>query len=358
VVVDNASADDSVAWTRQHYPEVRIVEAGGNVGFAAANNLGIAASRGDHVALLNTDAIPDPEWLVKAAGAMADPAVASAASCMVFADRPEVVNSAGICVDRAGIAWDRLGGTAVGDPEVGRPAEVFGASAGAALYRRSALDDVAEPAGGGTAAARGRGADATAPGRAARARDTAVSGPGTGADHGSAPPSVFDPAFFMYMEDVDLAWRLRLRGWRSVYVPEARVRHVGSGTSGEGSAFKNRLLARNKVWTIAKCYPGGALAVRFPLILLYDLASAPYRILAQGQTAAFRGRVDAIGGLPRVLAQRRRIQMRRTASSGEVLGAMEPWAAPWAVLRRYRHLRPSPGARDPSGPARPGAGRG
>ena len=60
----------------------------------------------------------------------------------------------------------------------------------------------------------------------------------------------FDPAFFMYLEDADLAWRLRLRGWETIVAPQAAVRHIYSGTAGFGSARKAYYLARNRWWCI------------------------------------------------------------------------------------------------------------
>lgn len=119
-----------------------------------------------------------------------------------------MLNSTGIAVDPTGIAWDRLGGApaAAGDTA----ARVFGASAGAALYRRSALEAVAE-----------QGPD----GR----------------------PSYFDEDFFMYLEDVDLAWRLRLAGWESVYAPDARVLHHQSASSGKVRP------SRTDCWGATRC---------------------------------------------------------------------------------------------------------
>ena len=80
------------------------------------------------------------------------------------------------------------------------------------------------------------------------------------------------------------------------------------------------------------------MAAWWPLILAYDLASAPYRWIFQGQTAALRGRIDALADLGPVLIQRRAIQARRTAAWSEIAATLAPLDPPWAVLRRYRHL--------------------
>jgi len=303
-VVDNGSRDGSSAWLAREWPGVALLDLGSNVGFAEANNRAIQATSAPWVALLNNDAEPSPDWLsaLLEIGA-ADPRVGSVASRMVFRDRPDVVNSAGIALDPTGIAWDRLGGQGARSRAALTRTEVFGASAGAALFRRSALRDVAES---------GR---------------------------------VFDRRYFMYFEDVDLAWRLRLRGWRSFYEPDAHVLHAASATAGEGSAFKNRLLARNKVWTLIKNYPARGLATRWPAVLAYDLASVPYRLLLHGQAAALLGRIDALRDPLPALRQRAAIQAGRRVPWSVLLEAMEPLESPWAVARRYRHLGTGAGAR-------------
>ncbi|MGH2354318.1 MAG: glycosyltransferase family 2 protein, partial [Chloroflexota bacterium] len=190
LVVDNASTDGS----RAHLADlaardgrVRVLLNDHNEGFAAPNNRAFRDARGTFVATLNNDTLPEPGWLAALLRvAQADERVGSVASRMVFDHAPETINSAGISIDRAGIAWDRLVGRPVAESET-QPVEVFGASAGAALYRRSMLEEL-----GG-----------------------------------------FDARFFIYLEDVDLAWRARLAGWRAVYAPDAVVRHAHSASAKE-----------------------------------------------------------------------------------------------------------------------------
>jgi cellulose synthase/poly-beta-1,6-N-acetylglucosamine synthase-like glycosyltransferase len=267
---------------------------------------------------------------------------------MVFAYRGSLVNSGGIAFVAAGFSCYRFGGRPHDDPEVLAPAAVFGASAGAALYRRAALMDVAEPEPGPAVGDAPR-VFGPAVGDDARSFDRAVGDGPRSLDRAVRDgPRVFDPAFFMYLEDVDLAWRLQWRGWRCAYAPGATVSHIGSATSGEGSAFKNWHLGRNKIWLLAKNYPTVPLARRFPLLLLYDLASAPYRLLAEGETAALRGRLAAWLRMGAVLRQRRRILERRVVEWDAIEPLIEPFASPRRVLARYRHLQRSSG-----GPPRP-----
>lgn len=306
ILVDNGSTDGSVAFVRDRFPSVDVIEAGENLGFAKANNVGIRDTDTPLVATLNNDTWVEPDWLEELVRTMeSDPQIGTCASKMLFAHQPEVINSAGVNVDPVGIAWDRLGGV----PEthdVDEPMDVFAACAGAALYRRKMLDDV----------------------------------------------GLFDEDYFIYLEDVDLSWRSQLMGWRTVYVPQARVYHVHSGTTREASPFKNFHLARNKVWTVVKNYPSPQFWLYLPLILLYDLGSIPYSLLARGETAALRGRLAAFRRLPEAWRKRREIQRRRRASWTDLQQVLSPLETPIALLGRYKHLGalPSSGSRegDPS----------
>ncbi len=292
ILVDNGSTDGSVELVRRAFPTVRVLRNEANLGFARANNQAIEASEGEFIATLNNDACAEPEWLASLVEAMGnDRSIGSCASKMVFAHRPQVINSTGIMLDRAGIAWGRYGGRA-DDVESNRACEVFGACAGAALYRRTMLEDV----------------------------------------------GLFDEDYFAYLEDVDLAWRARLRGWRSLYVPGARVYHVHSGTASEGSPFKSYHLGRNKIWTIVKNYPQPQVLFFLPVIAFYDIASIQYSVLARGDWSPLRGRLDGLRLLGRMLKKRRLIQRRRTVRFAELAAVMAPLTRPDVLLRRYRHL--------------------
>jgi len=151
---------------------------------------------------------------------------------------------------------------------------------------------------------------------------------------------LFDEDFFAYLGDVDLAWRARLAGFRCLYAPAARVYHAHSATGVEGSPFKSRLLARNKVWVIAKNYgPGRRLLAYLPLIVLYDLAAVTFALLARGDVHSLRGRIDGVIGLPRVWRKRRAVQsMARSNRASPWYRHLDPLVWPWRVPLRYRHI--------------------
>lgn len=248
VLVDNGSTDGTVDAVRAAFPGVVVVALEENAGFAGGVRAGVAAARGEWLALVNNDATLDPACLARLVEAgRSAPDVGAVAAQMRFADRPDVINSAGIDVDRLGVAVDRKLG-APADPEDAPVEEVFGASGGAALLRRAMLDEI-----GG-----------------------------------------LDPRFFAYLEDVDLAWRARAAGWRALYVPGAVVLHHHSVTSRHGSPFKHFLVGRNRVRVLARNATTRDLLRFGPAILLYDLAQVAYVAATTRSASALRGRLAGV----------------------------------------------------------------
>jgi GT2 family glycosyltransferase len=281
IVVDNGSTDDSRALLARDYPEVRVLALPRNLGMGGGTNVGIRASESAIVVALNNDTIADPGWLAALVAPFADdPTLGSTMSTMVFAHAPTWIAAAGITLHRNGLALEELSGAPLAVLGAAtRP--IFGPSGGAAAYRRAMLDDV----------------------------------------------GLFDPDFFMYLEDVDLAWRARLRGWSSLHVPAATIRHIYSASSGQGSPLKSYHLARNRLWTLRKCLPT-ALARRHALaIVAYDLAACAYALLTR-DWASLRGRLAGLRG-GAITVRRRAIQAQRRIGDAE----MESW------------LRPAPSAR-------------
>jgi GT2 family glycosyltransferase len=260
VVVDGASSDESLKILREHPAAPRVVQLGENLGFGAAANRGIAALRADAVALLNTDIVLAPDWLERTLAALAgDPAAAAVATKMVALDDPRCIDDTGDFLRRDGVALQR-GKLARDNGRWDTPGEVWGACAGAALYRRDALIEV-----GG-----------------------------------------FDERFFMYLEDVDLALRLRLAGWRCRYEPVV-ARHASEGSSRQLARPVTGWVARNTLLLVAKAFP-----VRWAPLVLYRQAGLAKAAASKGQLRAhLRGLVSAAPLLPGMLRERSRL--RRSA---------------------------------------------
>lgn len=269
LVVDNASNDNSLDGLASLGDAIEIHRLDRNSGFAAANNIAIRqVADCEWVALLNPDAFAEEEWLCNLLSvAIENPQFACFASRMLCNDNTDMLDGAGDEYHCSGAAWRRGHGRAA-RRHYENADEVFSACAGAALYRRDALIEV-----GG-----------------------------------------FDESFFCYMEDVDLGFRLRLRGHRCLYVPTAVVRHVGSGTTGKGSDVSIYYGHRNLVWTFFKNMPLPLLAVLLiPHVLMNMVAVLRFVTRGKGKVI-WRAKVDALSGLRRVLRQRAKIQVHRVSS--------------------------------------------
>lgn len=276
ILVDNGSTDGSLQIARDRYPAVKLIENGENLGFCLANNLGIRASRGELVITLNNDTEAKPEWveeLVKAI--LARPDVGMCSSKMLSMTEPGVFDSTGICVARSGACWDR-GQYEQDQGQYDRVEEVFGPCAGAALYRRKMLDQI----------------------------------------------GLFDADFFAYMEDVDLAFRGQLAGWKCLFVPKAVVFHYRGGTGGgRQSEFPVYYGNRNIVWCAFKNFPLPKLLTSLPWILCRNLAVVPFYATRGFGLTALRSKVDAVAGLPATLKKR-----RKWPDGKRVSGMIQTWA--------------------------------
>lgn len=296
IIVDNASTDNSVELARAAWPGIAILRQPVNSGFAAAVNAGIAASDSNHVALLNNDTIPEPGWLAGLIGALesAPSDVGSVASLMLQMEQPDLVDSAGDELTRHGFAHKRGHGKPA--DQFQQPCEVLSACGGAALYRRSFLNDV---------------------------------GP-------------FDESFFAYLEDVDLGLRGQWLGYRCLYIPTARVAHRGHGSGTPPSRYV-QWSTRNRLLLIVKNWPARLLAYG-----LHHLAYGQFYImLAQRKPGHFMlGWLDFLRRLPHALRQRRALMARRRVPPERIAGLLlaDPDEPPlWRVgCTRARRNRGTP----------------
>jgi len=279
VVVANGSDPETLNAALPGDPRIHVVRLPSNIGYSEANNRGanqdIGRPKPPFVATLNPDAFPDPDWLA-ALRAAADrhPNAAAFASLQVLDRDPTLCDGLGDELAPVCLVW--RGGIRASVPPRDRLVEgdCFSACAAAALYRRAAWD--------------------------------AVGG--------------FDGGFFCYLDDVDLAFRLRLRGGTVVFVPSARVRHIGSATNGEDSDFIRFHTARNRLWLVVKDMPAPLLWPLLPAVATVILMLWVRGALRGRGRIETRGLIAGLAGLPRAWGQRRVIQRTRTV----------PW---WRVAR-------------------------
>lgn len=239
VVVDNGSSDDSLSWLsewQKEDPDKRVLlKNTENLGFSSAVNLGIewAMERGfSYALLLNNDTAAFPDFLEKLEAELAQDKserLFAVSSRMVKMYDSSIMDDAGDQYTLLG--WQFQRGLEEPVSKWNRPAFVFSACAGAAIYRLSALKKI----------------------------------------------GLFDIAHFAYLEDMDISYRAQLSGYRVRYLPTAVCRHVGSGTSGSKyNSFKVRLSARNSWYLLYKNMPKPQLLINSPFLLLGYLVKFLY----------------------------------------------------------------------------------
>jgi hypothetical protein len=309
ILVDNGSGDDSVAFVRQQYPHVQVVEAGCNLGFTGGNNLGARQATGDYLAFINNDARADPGWLRASVTALQGQSEWVCAAS-------KLLNQDGSAYDYVGTALNLYGRAFQVDENLpvtpGRHDEthaVFAPCGGAMLIRR----DIFWQVGG------------------------------------------FDEDYIAYYEDVDLGWRLWLYGYQVLFVPQAVVYHRKQQT-GAGFPVEQRyaLSELNALRTVIKNYEEQNLWRVLPLSLLlgvkraldqanleraeyglgFPSAGDPGRGITQLEprmtrvATAYLVAIDQVADeMPRLMAKRQRIQQNRRRSDQDIFARFPPGGA-------------------------------
>jgi GT2 family glycosyltransferase len=289
IVVDNASDDDSFAAVENRPGWIWSLPLDVNSGFAAGNNIAISfVGDCEHVALLNPDAVPAPDWLENMlAGVDRHERNASYGCLMLGRREDDPLDGTGDVYHVSGLYWRRDHGR----PSAGvkrAEAEIFSPCAAAALYHLKSFRDV-----GG-----------------------------------------FDEDYFCYSEDVDIGFRLRARGCRAWYLPDAMVRHAGSAITGRRSDFTTYYGHRNLVWTYIKNMPGRYFWIYFPQHVMMNIVSIIVFSLRGQGGAILKAKVDAIRGISRAIEKRRvenHLRLVRSEALVSVMrrGLMSPY------LRRH-----------------------
>jgi GT2 family glycosyltransferase len=268
ILVDNGSTDGSVEFVKTFFPEVQILTLRCNKGFAAAANEGIWAAKNELIALLNNDAIADDHWIEEVVkGIHSSSAIGFCASKILRLPHRRQIDTAGDSYTRFGVARKR--GWNGGTDEFLKPELVFGACAGAALYRRSMLEEI----------------------------------------------EFLDEDFFCLYEDVDLSFRAQLTGFKCLYVPTAIVYHQGGGTTGSFPHFNFYYGQRNMEWVFLKNMPLSLLIKYLPLHLGYVLWAFGDHLCRNKGGIFLRSKLDAVKGFGPMLQKRKTVQRKRRVSS-------------------------------------------
>lgn len=296
IVVDNGSKDGSADALKDEFQDrIRLVRSTTNRGFAGGNNLAFEQARGKYLLLLNDDAVVEKGWaqaLIKVAES--DPEVGMCTSKILCYDNRTLIDNVGHLMYVDGLNRSR-GHLARDRGQYERIEETIFASGCAALYRRDIVMDV-----GG-----------------------------------------FDEDFFAYGDDADLGLKLRLAGYKCMYVPYAVVYHRQSASTGKSSMQKLFWIERNRVWVMLKFFPASKILASPWHTLRRLLGSAKLAhdgkglagellrnnsMLHLGKTIALAW-LAAIQGFPKMLVRRRRLARHRKINTRQISKLLEKFRA-------------------------------
>ncbi|MBU9889686.1 MAG: glycosyltransferase family 2 protein [Candidatus Omnitrophica bacterium] len=303
ILVDNGSTDGSLELIQERYDaSLKIIVNPTNVGFAEGCNVGIRASRGELIALVNSDATLEGSWIEEMVKGMHDPSVGMCASKIYYYGKPGLIENTGQTITRDGLGRTR-GRLERDEGQYDSNAEVFCPSGCAGLYRKEMLEKI----------------------------------------------GLFDGLFFAYADDIDVGLRGRLLGYRCQYMPGAIAFHKLSASFGLLSSFKAYLVERNRLWVLIKCFPLGHL-LRAPGYTLTRYFYHFYGIFRrQGPAAQFLKKasffslvwvavkvyLSTLWHLPYLLKERGRIRRLRQVPSRE----FEQWLTRFGMTSKEAALK-------------------
>ena len=293
IVVDNASLDNSVSLIQNEFKNVKLIKNPSNSGFAGGSFIGFQAAKGDFIALLNSDAIPKPDWLGNLVNGMnLDHKIGICAS-KILIDGTDLIDSAGDGCTTASKGYKR--GEKKSQTEYEQMERVFGACGGASLYRRKMIDEI----------------------------------------------GFFDEDFFLIHEDTDLNYRAQLTGWKCLYVPKAVVFHKVRSTIKEDSDLAIYYTNRNANFVWIKNTPI-LLLLRFlhhKIFLVigefffFGLRKKRMRLFIQSQ-------IDSLKLFPKMLKKRRKIQSMKKVSNKEIRKLLTfIWDKRFSELRLWKLIK-------------------
>lgn len=272
VVVDNDSHDSTKEYLAEAWPQVTVIANDNNVGFAAANNqiYTFVKYQADYLVLLNDDTIVEPNWLTRLVNAaLSDDRIAAVQSKLLLYPEKTLINSLGNSIQFLGFAFCNH----YREPDSHAQTVLFDlpyASGAAVLLKLSALQII----------------------------------------------GLFDEKLFMYHEDVDLGWRLRLLGYRVVIDPLSVVYHKYNYSKAK---YKFYYMDRNRWIVLLKNYRLATIILLSPMLLVMELGIMLFSVKNGWFKEKIKGWSWLIKNFGYILSQRRKIQDLRQVNDREIL---------------------------------------
>ncbi|MFH1229164.1 MAG: glycosyltransferase family 2 protein [Candidatus Aenigmatarchaeota archaeon] len=268
VLVDNRSTDGSVEFVRKNFPKVRVVENKENVGFAEGNNIGVRHARGKYVFILNLDTELDRHCLREMADCAKRNAGAAVCAKILFFEKRSRINTTGVAFNYLGFGWcDNLGRN---DKDFQEETELTFPSGAAFMIDKRIFSEL-----GG-----------------------------------------FDRSYFFYYEDSDLGWRMRLRGYKTVLAPKAKVYHKYFFGRHPRKLY---YAERNRIITVLKNYQARTLLLIAPPFLLTELGVIFYFLISGSVRSKLGGYWWILKNMGSIIESRRKVQRTRNVGDREIV---------------------------------------
>jgi len=268
LVIDNASTDSSVEYVSQNFPSVRIIQNPCNEGFAKACNKGILCSKGEYIAVISSDMEFDIHWLEELIKPLQSQSIAVTVAKALFFDDKERINYAGGTVNFLGFAFPKhyKEGKDI-DLEHETTEYIAG---GLCCLRRRVLEEV----------------------------------------------GLFDEDFFMYLEDVDLSFRIRAAGYELALTPKAIVYHKADFKKMKDKFYH---IEKNRLRFLIKNYSLKTLLLITPAFFVTEIAVLSYSILGGWFHKKVYSYFKILMSLPRLIRQRKQLQEKRKSKDSLIM---------------------------------------
>jgi GT2 family glycosyltransferase len=273
IVVDNGSTDGTQALIKKSFPYVKLIENKKNLGFAEGNNIGARAAKGKYLVMLNNDTQVTRDWLLELFNvAESDPTIGICAPKQLMGDKKTILYDGG-AINYTGLSYS-VNMYKRNFKETQNRETAF-ASGAAFFIRKDIVDRI----------------------------------------------GLFDKDYFIYHEDVDVSWRVRLAGYKIMFVPKSLIFHFFK--------FKRRpqkmyLLERNRFMTVVKNYGRRSLALVLPMVMLFEIPIFFYSIIRGWGIFKLKSYLYIAQNLRNILRKRRQIQKLRVVDDKEIVRLFSP----------------------------------
>lgn len=266
IISDNGSKDDSVEFIRKHFPSIKIIENGKNLGFGSAINRGLALAKGDYLLFLNSDLKLHSKCVGELAKVLeSDSNVGGTIPKILHIDQQNTINSLGVLINYTGIAYPNL----IGQKDPGYQEPFESACGGIFMLKR----EVYETVGG------------------------------------------FDEDLFLYHEDHDLSWRIRLAGWHLKVIPQAIMYHHYKFNKGILKYYSSE---KNRLHILLKNMEVKTLALICPALIIVEFSQWLHAAINKWFLLKMKSYFEILILLPSILTKRKKQKYLRKVPDKEI----------------------------------------